>query len=75
MFPVVVLEYVFEEGPLALAIVAMGVATLVFWVRRYRGEPQRPPWLVVMGRIGLLGAMALGVVALAPDVAAALGAR
>lgn len=74
VFPVVVASYVFGEGPLGLALLAAGLATLVFWVRRYRGEPSRPPWLVVTGRASLIGAVAFGVVALLPDVAAALGA-
>lgn len=75
VFPVVVASYVFEEGPLGLALVATGLGTLVFWVRRYRGDPPRPPWLAVAGRASLLSAVVLGVVALLPDVAAALGAR
>lgn len=73
VFPVVVTSYVFSEGPLGLALVATGLATLVFWVRRYRGQPPRPRWLVVSGRAALLCATAFGVVALVPDVAAALG--
>lgn len=75
VFPVVVSSYVFGEGPLGLALVATGLATLVLWVRRYRGEPPRPPWLLITGRASLLGAVVFGVVALLPDVAAALGAR
>ena len=75
VFPIVLLEYVFEERPLALAIIAMGVATVAFWIRRYLGEPPRPRWLVTAGRAALLGAIAVGVVVLMPDVAAALGAR
>jgi hypothetical protein len=74
VFPVVIASYVFGEGPLGLALVATGIATLVLWVRRYRGEPPRPPWLVAAGRICLLGAVVLGVVALLPDVATAIGA-
>lgn len=73
VFPVVVSSYLIGERPLGLALVATGIATLVFWVRRYRGETRRPPWLVVAGRASLLGAVVLGVVAVLPDVAAALG--
>lgn len=75
LLPLVVASYVFEEGPLGLALVTTGAATLVFWVRRYRGDPPRPLWLVIAGRTSLLGAVAFGLVALIPDVAAALGAR
>jgi hypothetical protein len=75
VFPLVVMAYVSQEGPLGLALVATGLATLVLWVRRYRGDQPRPPWLVIAGRASLLSAVILGVVALLPDVAAALGAR
>lgn len=75
VFPVVLASYVFNVRPLGLALVATGLATLVFWVRRYRGEPPRPPWLVVAGRASVLGALALGLVALMPEVAGALGAK
>lgn len=73
VFPIVVASYIFGEGPLGLALVATGLATLVFWVRRYRGEPPRPRWLVVAARGSLLAAVVLGVVAILPDVAAAVG--
>lgn len=75
LFPIVVASYVFGEGPLGMAIVATGLATLVFWVRRYQRETPRPPWLVVAGRGSLIAAMVLGTIAVLPDVAAALGAR
>jgi len=74
VLPVVVASYVFGEGLLGVALVGTGVATLASWVLRFRGEPPRPPWLVVAGRASLVGAVAFGLVALMPDVAAALGA-
>lgn len=74
IFPVVVAGYVFGEGPLGLALVATGIATVVLWVRRYRGDPPRPRWLVAAGRGSLAAAVVLGMAALLPDVAAALGA-
>lgn len=73
ILPVVVAMYLFGEPPVGLALVGAGLATLVFWVRRYRGEPARPRWLVLAARGSLLAAVTLGVVALLPDVAAALG--
>jgi hypothetical protein len=75
VFPIVVGSYLSEERPLGMALVATGLATLVFWVRRYRREPPRPSWLVVAGRGSLIAAVVLGSIALLPDVAAALGAR
>jgi hypothetical protein len=74
VLPVVVVSYLSVEGPLGLALVATGVATLAFWVQRYRGTLPPPAWLLVAGRASLLVAVVLGSVALIPDVAAALGA-
>jgi hypothetical protein len=73
IFPIVVAGYLGEEGPLGLALVGVGVATLVHWRLRYQGRPSPPTWLALAGRGSLLAAAGLGVVALAPDVAAALG--
>jgi hypothetical protein len=74
VFPIVVASYLGEERPLGLALVAVGVATLIDWARRSQGRASRPVWLVVAGRGSLIVAVTLGVLALAPDVASALGA-
>lgn len=71
--PIVLGLYLTEEGPVGLALVACGVATLLLWTLRFQRRPI-PAWLVVVGRGGLLVAVALGLLALAPDVASALGA-
>ena len=72
IFPIVVAGYLGEELPLGLAILAVGLATVVRWALRSRRQPA-PTRLVVAGRGSLLVAVVLGVLALAPDVATALG--
>ena len=74
IFPIVVAAYLGDERPLGLALVGVGVATLIHWMLRYQGRPSPPTWLVVAGRGSLLVAVVIGVLALAPDVATALGA-
>jgi hypothetical protein len=74
IFPIVVAAYLGGERPLGLALVAVGVATLIQWRFRYHGRPSPPTWLLIAGRGSLLVAVVLGVLALAPDVATALGA-
>ncbi len=73
IFPVVLGGYLADDPALALALVVVGVATVVSWSMRYQGRPGQPPWLIAAGRGGLVLAVVLGVIALAPDVAAALG--
>jgi hypothetical protein len=75
ILPIVLAGYLGEERPLGLVLVGVGVATLIHWTLRYRGRSAPPTWLVVAGRGSLLGAVVVGVLALAPDVAAALGVR
>ena len=75
IFPIVVAAYLGDERPLGLALVGVGVATLVHWTLRFQRQSAFPTWLVVAGRGGLVVAVVLGVVALAPDVASALGVR
>jgi len=75
ILPIVLASYLGEERPLGLALVACGVATLVHWTLRFQHRPSFPTWLVAAGRGSLLLAVVLGVVALAPDVASALGVR
>jgi len=74
IFPIVLGGYLGEEGLLGLALVGVGVATLVHWTLRFQRRLSPPTWLIVSGRGSLLVAVALGVLALAPDVASALGA-
>ena len=67
--------YLGEERPLGLALVAVGVATLIHWALRAQGRAAPPAWLVIAGRGSLSVAVVLGVLALAPDVASALGVQ
>jgi len=75
IFPIVLAAYLGEERPLGLALVGVGVATLIHWTLRYQRRPSSPTWLVVAGRGSLLIAVVLGLLALVPDVASALDAR
>jgi hypothetical protein len=73
IFPIVVAGYLGEERPLGLALLAVGLATIIHWALRYQRRPAAPTWLVVAGRGSLLVAVVLGVLALASDAASALG--
>ena len=74
ILPIVLAAYLGEETPVGLALVAVGFATLIQWALRYQRRPSSPTWLIVAGRGSLLAAVVLGALALAPDVASALGA-
>jgi hypothetical protein len=73
ILPIVMATYIEEERLLGIALVAVGVATLLHWALRSR-RLSLPLWLVIGGRGSLLLAVVLGLFALAPDVASALGA-
>jgi hypothetical protein len=75
ILPIVVQGYLGEELPLALVLIGVAGATLVHWTLRFQRRRSPPPWLIVVGRGSLLVAVVLGVVALAPNVASALGMR
>ena len=72
IFPITLGAYLGGETVLGLALVGVGLATLAFWGLRYRGE-SCPRRLIIAGRASLLIAVAVGVLALAPDVATAVG--
>lgn len=75
MLPPVVLAYLGgHDRVLGLALVAVGVATLVGWTVRYRGHAN-PAWLTIVGRGALLVAVVLGILALEDDVARAANWR
>jgi hypothetical protein len=60
-----------HDRAVGLALFAVGVATLVAWVFRYRAMAE-PWWLVAWGRGALLIAVAVGFLALGDDVGRAL---
>ncbi|OGO54776.1 MAG: hypothetical protein A2Z32_07395 [Chloroflexi bacterium RBG_16_69_14] len=60
--------------PMAIALLATGMATVVWWGLRLRGQQVPPQRLVMAGRAALLAAVILGTVALVPEVVEALGA-
>jgi hypothetical protein len=72
ILPAVLGIYLGGETLLGVAVVVVGLATLLFWANRYQGK-SLPAGLSVAGRASLLIAVVVGVLALAPDVATALG--
>jgi hypothetical protein len=63
-----------HDRALGLGLVAVGVATLLAWAARYRGLAN-PTWLTIGGHLALLVAVALGVLAVADDIARAANWR
>jgi len=61
--------------PIAIGLVATGAATLVSWGLRLRGGGDPPRNLQLAGRTALAVTVVLGTVALAPEIAEALGIR
>ena len=73
LFPVVAVY--FSDGgsiPVAVALLATGGVTVVWWVLRLRGRQEPPRNLVIAGRAALLVAVIVGSMAVAPEVADAL---
>jgi MFS family permease len=59
--------------PAGIALGVVGVATLVSWWRRIRGQPAAPTWLSAVARTALGVAVIAGVWVTLPDVRAAFG--
>ncbi len=59
--------------PAGLGLVVVGLATLRWWVLRYRGVPRPPAGLIALGRLSLFATVALGFAAELPEIAGALG--
>ena len=74
--PLVMSIYFSEAGstPVAIALLATGSVTVVWWALRLRGHREPPRAVVVAGRVTLLAAVAIGFVVLVPELAEALGA-
>lgn len=73
ILPIVILGYFDADARLGLALIGVGLATLAWWVFRFKDPAAQRPILVIAGRGALLVAVAFGVLDLAPEVAAALG--
>ncbi len=74
VFPVVLLGYLapalFQVG---LALVAVGLCTVAWWVLRYRGVTQLPVNLTIAARGTLVAAIVFGFAALVREASRALG--
>jgi hypothetical protein len=55
------------------ALLAVGLATLGWWVLRVRGATMPPRWLAIAARASLVAAAILGVVTSLPHIRAAIG--
>jgi hypothetical protein len=74
IFPVVFMSYFVPELRLVgLALLVTGLSTLSGWVLRRNGHARPPKRLTIVGRSGLLIAVALGFAAAVPEVSGALG--
>jgi hypothetical protein len=58
--------------PVGIALAAVGIATLLSWWFRSRDQPS-PPWLTIVGRVGIVVATVAGLWVITPDVRGALG--
>jgi hypothetical protein len=72
ILPPTVGGYFGSETALGLALAVTGVTTVLRWAFRYRGRAQ-PAWLLAFGRAALVAAVILGTIAVAPDIARAMG--
>ncbi len=77
VLPIVVLGFLLSSEPsvvvIGIAIVTTGLATLAWWVRRWEGQVAPTSRTILVGRAGLLVMVVVGIVALAPELATALG--
>lgn len=73
ILPIVIGGYFTADARLGLALLGVGLATLAWWALRSQGHASRPSQLLIAGRAALLVAVVLGVLDLAPEVAAAIG--
>ena len=58
---------------LGIALVITGLATLAWWIRRRGGRVEPTASEILVGRGGLLALTVVGLVALIPELAGALG--
>lgn len=75
MMPIVVVSFLDppDKALTGLALVATGLATVAWWVLRFRGAARPPGRLVTIGRASLLVAVVAGSARLLPEIVEALG--
>ena len=77
VFPIVIGSYVFTAheatARVGLALLVVGLSTLLWWVLRIRGETHPPTIVTIVGQTALLVAVVLGFAATVPEVSIALG--
>ena len=77
VFPIVIGSYLFTAheatARVGLALLVVGLSTLLWWVLRIRGETHPPTIVTIVGRTALLVAVVLGFAATVPEVSIALG--
>lgn len=59
--------------PLGVTVIAVGIATMVWWFQRVRGQPAPSPRLTMAARAILIVGTLVGLAVLLPDVTGALG--
>lgn len=77
VFPIVIGNYLFTAheatARVGIALLVVGLSTLLWWVLRIRGETHPPTIVTIVGRTALLVAVVLGFAATVPEVSIALG--
>lgn len=74
VFPLVVQSYLSTRPWLGLALVGVGLATLVWWWQRHKGRVEVPTRLLVAGRAALVVAVVIGSLNLAQEIVVVIGA-
>jgi hypothetical protein len=73
VFPLVVQTYLSARTWLGLALVGVGLLTLVWWWLRHSGRTRIPTRLLVAGRAALVVAVVIGSLNLAREITVAIG--
>ncbi len=74
ILPLIAVTYLSAQPPVGIALLVTGLATLSWWILRYRGTQRPPTMLRVVGGVGVLAATLLGLAFVAPEIRGALGA-
>jgi hypothetical protein len=74
VFPLVMQAYLSADPWLAIALIGVGLATLIWWRVRSTGRERIPSRLLLTGRVALGVAVAIGLLDLAGEISQAIGA-